>query len=272
MTFSISDYLNSVGLAELVFYPRWTIKPDPGSFIGNVLEIPISSNVKIGGLLLKNSTDVPTLLFFHGNGEVAQDYMFHIEKFLGCGVNVAVVDYRGYGFSTGIPTVLNMIEDAIIIYNYLKNFLIDQDFLPSIIIMGRSLGCIPAAKLASLNLSEVIGVVFESSFADTVGLFQSLFQMKMHGKKLTDFDPWSNLSFIPQIQSPTLILHGSDDQIIPITNGRKIYDILPNNIRKKFIPIEGAHHNDIHISTEQYFRELQSFIQQEFLRATDSSI
>ncbi len=268
MTFSIKSYLDSVGLAELVFYPRWTIKPDPDSFVGYILEIPISSKVQIGGLFFKNSPDVPTLLFFHGNGEVAQDYMFNIEKFLGCGVNVAIIDYRGYGFSTGSPTVLNMIEDSPTIYEFVKNFLIENEFLSNLIIMGRSLGCMPAAKLASMNYPEVIGVIFESSFADTVELFQTLFQMNINGLNLADFDPWSNLSYIPQIQSPTLILHGSNDRIIPIKNGRKIYDILPDNIRKKFTLIEGAHHNDIHYSTEQYFGALQSFIQQEFLRAT----
>ncbi|TFH26708.1 MAG: alpha/beta hydrolase [Promethearchaeota archaeon] len=268
MTFSVKNYLNSVGLAEIVFYPRWATQPDPDSFLGNILEIPVSSDAQIGGIFFKNAPDVPTLLFFHGNGEIAQDYMFQIENFLGCGVNVVIVDYRGYGFGTGSPTVLNMIEDSPTIYTFIKNFLIDQEFLPKIFLMGRSLGCIPAAKLASLNHPEVIGVIFESAFADTVKLFQNLFRINLSGMKLTDFNPWSNISFIPKIQSPTLILHGTQDLIIPFPNGKEIYDLLSDSVRKKFIPIEGAQHNDIHASEDQYFGALQSFTQQEFHRTT----
>jgi len=88
MPFEIEELLDNPSINSIIFYPRRSPKPSSDGEKYKILEFEIDKGVKIGGLFHFRSYDKPSVLFFHGNGEIAQDYSYFIDKFL---------DYCNYG-------------------------------------------------------------------------------------------------------------------------------------------------------------------------------
>src|SRR5713226_9355286 len=89
-------------ICSLMFYPRpdWT-SPPTGA---RDLPVPAGEGVRLHARIYAGSADVPTVVFFHGNGEVVADYDGIAELYAHVGLNLVVSDYRGYGRSGGSPT------------------------------------------------------------------------------------------------------------------------------------------------------------------------
>ena len=107
---------------------------------------------------------VPVLLF-HGNGEIVSDYDDAAANFAQVGALLAVVDYRGYGASTGTPTLRAIVDDA----HDVVDFFAEQVSAP-FAVMGRSLGSACANHVYPAPHPRVRGVVLESGFANLEGL------------------------------------------------------------------------------------------------------
>ena len=264
MPFEIEKLLDNHSFNSIIFYPRRSPKPSNDGEKYKILEFEIANgekNIKIGGFFHFRSYKNPSVLFFHGNGEIAQDYSYFIDKFLDCGMNIAVMDYRGYGFSTGTPTFKNIIQDAMPIYNSFLKWVTDNSFSQSIFLYARSLGSIPIAEIASHNPSNVKGIIFESSICDTYKIMRSLFMINIPGFTEDAIKPWSNITRIVKIRKPVLIIHGTRDHIVPFEHGKLIFDIISENVKKEFVPIENAGHNDIQLYEEKYYPAIKDFIQ-----------
>jgi len=72
----------------------------------------VEKEVKIGCRFYTKGSDYPSLLYFHGNGEIVDDYDECSRFYNEIGINLFVADYRGYGFSDGTPTMTNLVRDA----------------------------------------------------------------------------------------------------------------------------------------------------------------
>ncbi len=264
MPFEIEKLLDNPSFNSIIFYPRRSPKPSSESKNYKILEFEIANgvkNIKIGGIFHFRLYENPSVLFFHGNGEIAQDYSYFIDKFLDCGMNIAIMDYRGYGFSTGTPTFMNIIQDATPIYNLFLKWITGKGFSQTIFLYARSLGSIPIAEIASHNPSNVKGIIFESSICDTYKIMRSLFMINVPGFTEDAIKPWSNITKIAKIKKPVLIIHGTRDQIVPFEHGKLIFDIISDDVEKNIIPIENAGHNDIQLYEEDYYPAIKDFIQ-----------
>jgi alpha-beta hydrolase superfamily lysophospholipase len=136
----------------------------------------------------------------------------------------------------------------------------NHGYNPIVFVLGRSLGSVCAAEIGNYNPEGLQGVIFESGFADTYQLMLDLFSIKIPGVTKEKMKVWSNATRIARIKKPTLILHGTYDQVIPISHGKAIFQTLPKDTWKQFVEIKGAGHNDIHAFTDPYFVELKKFI------------
>ena len=126
----------------LIFYPR----PDYGfSPDGAVdLKIPVAEGVSVGARFFRAGTSCPTILFFHGNGEIVSDYDDIGLVYVKMNINFMAVDYRGYGASSGIPSVSSMMnEDCYAVFDFTRNYLESGGYEGPLIVMGRSLGSAP---------------------------------------------------------------------------------------------------------------------------------
>ena len=247
-------------VSNVVFYPRKTIVPNDLSQDIEILKFPIDDKVLIGGFFFGRGLDLPTILFFHGNGEVALDYRYIAPSFHKCGVNLAVVDFRGYGFSSGEPFYSSLISDAIPIFKAFTEWMAEKHLLNSLFIQGRSLGSICAAEIGAQNPSNLRGVIFESGFASAYNMMVNLFRVSSPILTPESLNEYSNHTRVEKFTKSTLIIHGSVDWIIPQSEAKLLYNHLPNDIDKKLILIEGAGHNNILSYEEEYFNPLSDFI------------
>jgi len=248
-------------VSRVVFYPRKSsIPPDLPSNI-RTLNFQINKEISIGGYCYIKDSKLPTILFFHGNGEIAYDYIYFYEIFFECDVNLAVADFRGYGHSTGQPIYSGLIYDAMPIYNQFVKWMEDNGMKNSLFVQGRSLGSACAAEIGSNNPNGLRGIIFESGFASIYNMMIHLFGVRgpdITPERLSEF---SNDTRIKKFQKPTLVIHGTNDWIVPTDEGKAIFATVPDTVEKRLVLIEGATHNDILSYKEQYFTPLKEFIQ-----------
>lgn len=225
-------------LAHL-FHPRWDGSPATGA----EMFIPVGGDVCVGAELHLCDRSAPNILFFHGNGEIAADYDDIGALYNRQGINFLAVDYRGYGRSSGKPTVSGMIKDSRAIFEFTRNWLEAHHYTGRFFLMGRSLGSASALELASGFPDRVEGLIIESGFAFTTPLL-TLLGIDVAATGISEADGFGHLEKIKRFCKPTLIIHAEYDHIIPFSDGQALYDAC-GSPHKSLLKIPGADHNDI---------------------------
>jgi fermentation-respiration switch protein FrsA (DUF1100 family) len=205
--------------------------------------IPVAPEVVIGGRFYVAEATAPTLLFFHGNGEIVADYEDLGPIYAQQGLNFLPVDYRGYGRSTGTPTVTAMMRDCHAIFSFAHGWLNKQGFSGPLVVMGRSLGSASALELASLHQDRFDGLIVESGFA-YAGPLLKLLGVDVQALGFTEEAGFGNVDKIRHWKKPLLIIHAELDHIIPFAEGQALYE-ASQSPEKTFIKVAGANHNDI---------------------------
>ncbi|MGB3532799.1 MAG: alpha/beta hydrolase [Microcoleaceae cyanobacterium] len=239
----------SIGLYLFFFADKMIFLPSPSSYAESedILKIPTVNNNKIAALYLPNAEANYTILYAHGNAEDIGQIKFHLQQLYQNGFSVLAYDYPGYGISTGKPTEKNVYLAIDAAYNYLIQTLnIPAD---KIIVYGRSVGGGSALELAVNN--PVAGVILESTFTTP---FRVVIPFPIF-----PFEKFDNVKKIQNINSPVLIMHGKQDNIIPIEHSQKLYELA--SVPKLSLWVEEAGHNDFfYVADEQYWEQLKAFI------------
>ena len=174
-------------------------------------------------------------------------------------LNLVVADYRGYGASSGIPTLTDLVQDAHVIFKEVIEELSRRNLRSDLWVMGRSLGSISALELAYQHQGVMKGLIIESGFPSVVRIMTHL-EIPAHGMDLGKIDEGC-LERIKKIFIPSLIIHGEQDMLVPLKNARDIYDHLGTQ-EKELLVIPSATHNDIMlVGFRDYFKTLQRFIE-----------
>lgn len=202
---------------------------------------------RIATLHLPNPNATFTILFSHGNAEDLGHLAPLLEQLRRAGFSVLAYDYRGYGQSTGgPPSAAGAYRDVRAVYRYAVERLGVEP--ARLILLGRSVGSGPAAELAARE--PVGGLVLESAFTSTFRV--------VTGLPLLPFDRFPNLRHVQRARCPVLVIHGTEDDVIPASHGRRLYDAAPEP--KRLHLVEGAGHNDlVLVAGEEYWRVLRSF-------------
>jgi alpha-beta hydrolase superfamily lysophospholipase len=239
-----------------MFYPRvdW-VPPPPGA---SDYSISVGEDVSISCRFFVCSKDSPSILYFHGNGEVVSDYNWTAPLYSQEGINLFVADYRGYGSSTGSPTFSDMIRDGHTVFDSFRQILSSEGYSSNQYVMGRSLGSHSAVEIVSHYPEHIQGLILESGFASIGRLIERLKHFEDHDY-LKDIEN-SHLDKIRSITLPVLIIHGDCDELVPPINATHFYDTVGAE-DKRLVTIPGAGHNDIMmIGKEQYFSAIREFI------------
>jgi hypothetical protein len=219
--------------------------------------VPVGEDVVIGGRFHMVQPTAANILFFHGNGEIAADYDDIAALYNQLGLNFLPVDYRGYGRSTGTPTVTAMMRDAHLIYAFVRTWLKANGFPGPLFVMGRSLGSASALEIAANYGEEIDGLIIESGFAYAVPLLK-LLGVRVWAMELKEEDGFGNLEKIAVYEGPTLIIHAEYDHIIPFSDGEALWEASPA-ADKTLLKIPGANHNDIFLrGIKEYFDSIKS--------------
>eukprot|EP00053_Salpingoeca_punica_P004463 m.49244 g.49244 ORF g.49244 m.49244 type:complete len:297 (-) comp12804_c0_seq1:360-1250(-) len=189
-----------------------------------------------------------TILYCHGNavdlGQIAI-FLASLGQQLQC--DIFALDYSGYGISTGAPREANLYADIDAAFGTLRTELgVPAD---RIVLYGQSIGTVPTVDLASRQ--KVAGVILHSPLASGLRLmFPSV-------SRTWCCDPFPSIDKAPRIDCPTLVIHGDDDDIIPVSHGHALATACAGPVETLFIPAAG--HNDIEMYP-QYFEKLVDFV------------
>ena len=242
-------------ISSFLFHPRQSYQ-DKGE---NDFLIDIKDSVQVGIRLHLINKSFTTILFFHGNGEIGPEYDDIARVYNQKNINFIIADFRGYGFSSGLPNVKNTQSDAHIILDFVLKYLKEKNYPGSLIMMGRSLGSVSVLELAKRYPQDFSGLIIESGFADEDPLFK-LIGTTAEQAGFNKKDGFLNGEKIKQYAGPLLIIHAEQDHIIPFSQSELLYTLCPSN-NKKLLPIPNANHNNIlGINPQKYFDEIEIFI------------
>lgn len=189
----------------------------------------------------------PTVIFFHGNGELIEHSLALAEYYHSLGIHAAFLEYRGYGRSNGSPSQATITRDARILYDRVRQH---PSVDPArIILHGRSMGGGVAG--AMLAHHPPAAMILESSYTSVAAMF---------GRYLVPpflcRSPFRTDTALAGYGGPTLILHGEHDTIIPIAHSRALAKIA----RNPTLATRPAGHNDLSADAGWYTATIADFL------------
>jgi fermentation-respiration switch protein FrsA (DUF1100 family) len=177
----------------------------------------------------------PWVIYLHGNDAniATRLNILHYERLAGLGLNVLAPEYRGYAGLQGIPTEAGLARDVRDAYDYLRKQLhVDPRH---IVIYGWSLGSAVAVTLAS-DVDEA-ALVLEGAPASIVDIGSERYPF--FPIRLMIRNPFESIARIARVGSPVLFLHSPEDAIIPIAEGRRLFQAA--RPPKEFVEVTGGH-------------------------------
>ncbi len=258
---STSDFtlLDRPEILQFIFYPRRDLSAQPRVANASSHLIPVDEGIFISCRFYSAHEKAPSILFFHGNGEIASDYDQIAPLFVQIGINLFVADYRGYGSSGGTPTFSAMMKDAHPVFDGFKRILRQNEYSGNLFMMGRSLGAAPAIELAFNYQDQMGGLIIESGFA-SVGRLVDLIGVPVETLGFNQRKLSFNVERIRSVIIPTLIIHGEYDNLIPLQHGRDLYQSSGAK-DKRLLVIPGATHNDIFlVGMDDYLKTMKEFV------------
>lgn len=205
------------------------------------LNIPYDTATNLN-VLQFHATDRPAdsmarglVLFFHGNGENNSAYAPVAADFTNKGYEFWLMDYPGYGKSTGTLSEKKLYEYSLIFYKLARS-----RWKPvQIIVYGKSLGTGIAAQLASIR--DCRRLILESPYYSMTSLFRRYFFLYPVGMMLHYHFP--TYEYLPAVTAPITIFHGGSDRIIPFGNALDLKPLLKTG--DEFVLVPGARHDDL---------------------------
>ena len=195
----------------------------------------VAPGVRINGLHFYREKPKGLILYFHGNTRSIKGWAKYSADFYRYDYDVVLVDYRGFGKSTGRRSEGEMLSDMQFVYTWLKEQYSEQH----IIVYGRSLGSGFATRVASDNHPRflILDAPFYS-FTRVVERYLPIFPVRLVLRYHLRTDLW-----IQQVNCPVYILHGTRDWLIPIRHSIRLQSLNPGKIT--LIRIEGGKHNNL---------------------------
>ena len=238
-----------------IYFPERDLLTDPGQVVlpFESVSFVASDGVRLHGWFVPGREDM-SWLWFHGNaGNISHRLenlkLLHDEL----GVNVFLFDYRGYGRSEGKPSEQGTYRDAEAALAYLRSRSdIDQE---RIVYFGRSLGAAVAVELATRE--PPLALILESPFTSIPALARHHYPFLPIGLLLrTKYDSKAK---IDKVNAPLLVLHGDNDEVVPLEAGRSL--VAAAIEPKQLHVIRGAGHNDTYlVGGEAYLQALRRFM------------
>ncbi len=244
--------------SHLIFFPNY-----PGRLEGDwhPRNLPVqdvwlnsSDGTRLHAWWIPNDHAKFTFLAFHGNASNIANRAEVYEFLRDTPANVFALEYRGYGHSEGKPSEAGIYRDADAAYQYLVN---TKAIAPkSIVSFGQSLGTAVAADLAAHR--QVGAVVLEAPFPSASVLARKLFWF-FPGIELLVRGQLNTASRLNETSVPILIVHCTDDRVIPFPFGQAVYNSAPSP--KRFLRIDGLCHEESSlIAPAKYRAALQDFL------------
>lgn len=240
---------------HMIFYPMPRLEQTPANWGLEYQDVVINTedDVQLHGWYIPQPQSDHVLLFFHGNAGNISHRRESIEIFHRLGLNVLIIDYRGYGRSQGKPSEQGFYLDADASWRFLTE---KKGFAPKqIIIFGRSLGGTVAARLAAGVQSR--GLILESTMSSARDFARQVF-MVLSRLVFIRYE-FNTVAYVRHVNAPVLVLHSPDDEIMPFNLGEKVFEAA--NQPKQFVRMRGDHNSGFYLSQPEYEQQLAGWIE-----------
>ncbi len=253
-----ADYriLDDAGAPASMFFPRDDLWPATNGARDQLIEV--AEGVTVGARFFGSNPAWPTLLYFHGNGEIASDYDDISSIYEDRGLNLFVAEFRGYGASGGTPTVESLVADAHPIAAAFHALLDAEGYTGARWIMGRSMGAQPALEVAAQAADRFSGLIIESGAGN---VRRSLERYGLLDTERGGLLAKAHDEKIASISLPTLIIHGQYDDLVPVSRAHELFELMTVEPRQ-LVTVPDAGHNDLlWVGERLYFDSIVAFVE-----------
>jgi fermentation-respiration switch protein FrsA (DUF1100 family) len=242
---------------DMVFQAGRTLGESRPSFPYEQVDVPRNDGARQFAWIMPTARppDDPTwVLFLHGNAATvaAKVNIAHYAELRTLGLNVMAPEYRGFGGLEGLPTESALAADAQSAYDYLRQ--VRRVPASRLVIYGWSLGSAVAVRLASEV--EAAAVILEGAPSSVVAIGQQ--QYPFFPIRLIMRNHFDSIGKINRVRAPLLFLHSPEDAVIPIAEGRRLYEAAPGD--KTFVEVRGGHVDATTADTERFYGAIRSFL------------
>jgi fermentation-respiration switch protein FrsA (DUF1100 family) len=242
---------------RLVFQAGATLGPARPPFVFEQVDLPRPDGRRQFAWRIPGSAgDAPWVLFLHGNAATIASNVniSHYRVLKTVGLNILAPEYRGFSGLDGTPTEEALATDARAAYDYLRGPL----HVPAsrIVVYGWSLGSAVAVRLASEV--EEAAVVLEGAPASIADIGQQ--QYPFFPVRLVIRSKFDSFRRVDRIRSPILFLHSPEDAVIPIAEGRRLYDAA--RAEKSFVEVRGGHVYASSADEPRFVATISAFLEQ----------
>lgn len=205
--------------------------------------IAVNESLSLNGLRLEVGTDGnsdrPTILYFGGNLSHADESIKNLARqTAACSANIITFDYRGYGRTKGDPSIATLQEDALRIYDQVR-----QATKGKLYLHGQSLGSFMSGHI--MQNRSVDGVILEATattIADVVDFKTPWYAVPF---VRFEYDPSTSLidnrKSVSQFQQRSLVIVGEKDELFGPDLGKKVYEAIPSKQKQLLVVKDGNH-------------------------------
>lgn len=198
------------------------------------IDFEMEDGGRINGLHFKVPNSKGVVFYLKGNSRSLKGWGKFAKDFVSKGYDFFMIDYRGFGKSSGRRTEVTLYNDAQTVYKWLTDRYEEED----IVLYGRSLGSGIATRIASWNKPKML--ILDAPY------YSFLYQVRRYGfwlplrwllryKIRTDY-------FIKKVDCPIFIIHGTSDRLISFRQGKMLHELVPNS---HLLPIQEGGHNNL---------------------------
>ncbi len=224
---------------RILFHPEPLAKNSKYDFKETYKELDIpydnETNLNIIQFKTKDTAVKGVVLYFHGNQKNIGHYEKYVSNFTTHNYEVWMMDYPGFGKSSGKFTEQRLYDYALQLYKLART-----KFIPAnIIIYGKSFGSCLASQLASVRDCKYL--ILETPCYNMTSLVAHYFPVYPVKQMLHYHFP--NNEYLKEVTAPVIIFHGTSDWVVPYGNAYMLNEVLKNN--DEFVTIEHGSHNDL---------------------------
>jgi len=224
--------------------PDPTYQADP-----NLIWLSTKRGQRIPAFFIDRRASI-TLLFSHGNAEDL-GHILHYFNTVGATIkaNILAYEYTGYGCSSGSPSEEDIYADIEAAYLYLRDVVgVPWD---RVVLFGRSMGTAASVHLATLT--PVRGLILQCPML-------SVFRIAFNSRFTVPGDRLTNIDKITEIEAPVLVIHGTDDEVVPFWHGTELHSLCKDQSIDPLWVRGGAHNNIESTDTAGFLERISGFL------------
>lgn len=234
--------------------PEWTLPAN-----GEDVWIKVANGERIHGWFVRafGQPSIATVLHCHGNGGNLTDVAWVAEELSKRGFDALIFDYRGYGRSDGrLRNEWGLYADADAAYDHLLR---ERGVKPEkLVLYGQSLGTTAAIDLASRR--QCAALIVESGLSSASDMGAVAFPWLPRWLHSLARNRFESARKIVDVKCPVLVTHGTSDPVIPVDQGRKLFQAARDP--KRLIIVEGGDHNLFGNGGSGYMNQIVEFIRE----------